>query len=329
METRTLGETPLEVSRIGLGLAALGRPGYITLGHGDDLASGRDVATMEHRAHAVLEAAWDAGVRYFDAARGYGRAEEFLASWMVRGGQQATVGSKWGYEYTADWQIEAESHEVKDHSLEMLERQFSESQAILGERLRLYQIHSATESSGVLDRSEVLERLGRIKEETGIAIGLTLSGPDSMRVLDQALSMEVDGEPLFDAVQATWNVLEPSLTGALRIARYEGLGVIVKEALANGRLTERNRDLTIAASRAVLRGEADRLGCTIEQLALAAALAQPWADCVLSGATTVEQLSSNLRALDVRIDEQSRQAVAEVAEPVAQYWETRSRLTWN
>ena len=41
---------------------------------------------MEARGHAVLDEAWAAGVRYFDAARSYGRAEEFLARWLARGG---------------------------------------------------------------------------------------------------------------------------------------------------------------------------------------------------------------------------------------------------
>ena len=30
----------------------------------------------------VLDAAYGAGVRYFDAARSYGRAEQFLGSWL-------------------------------------------------------------------------------------------------------------------------------------------------------------------------------------------------------------------------------------------------------
>jgi len=37
MERRTLGDSALLVTPIGLGLAALGRPGYINLGHADDL----------------------------------------------------------------------------------------------------------------------------------------------------------------------------------------------------------------------------------------------------------------------------------------------------
>jgi aryl-alcohol dehydrogenase-like predicted oxidoreductase len=79
------------------------------------------------------------------------------------------------------------------------------------------------------------------------------------------------------------------------------MGVIVKEALANGRLTDRNRDPDFAARRALLAREAERLGATVDALALAAVLAQPWADVVLSGATTVAQLRSNLRALEIAL----------------------------
>ena len=66
---RTLGNTDLEVTPIGLGLAALGRPGYINLGHSSDLAGHTDVESMERTAHAVLDAAYAGGVRYVDAAR--------------------------------------------------------------------------------------------------------------------------------------------------------------------------------------------------------------------------------------------------------------------
>src|ERR1700676_422336 len=116
MESRTLGKTELLVSPIGLGLAALGRPGYINLGHAADLSRDYDIRVMEAHAHAVLDAAWQGGVRYFDAARSYGRAEAFLSTWLrARGLSQAnlTIGSKWGYTYTADWQVSAQRHEVK------------------------------------------------------------------------------------------------------------------------------------------------------------------------------------------------------------------------
>ena len=127
---RTLGSTPLEVSQLGVGLAALGRPGYINLGHASDLAGRTDEAAMEAHAHAVLDAAYAAGVRYFDAARSYGRAESFLGSWLTARGfapGEVTVGSKWGYTYTAGWRIDAEVNEVKDLSLATLRRQQAES----------------------------------------------------------------------------------------------------------------------------------------------------------------------------------------------------------
>ena len=134
MATHALGTTGLQVSRLGLGLAALGRPGYINLGHAEDLARDYSVATMEQHAHSVLDAAWAGGVRYFDAARSYGRAEQFLGNWLrLRqiSPAEVTVGSKWGYTYTANWQVEAEKHEVKDHSLPVLQRQWQESQTHL------------------------------------------------------------------------------------------------------------------------------------------------------------------------------------------------------
>jgi aryl-alcohol dehydrogenase-like predicted oxidoreductase len=64
-----LGSTGLTVSRIGLGLAALGRPAYINLGRQDDFGSERTVAAMERRCHAMLDQAYAAGVRYVEAAR--------------------------------------------------------------------------------------------------------------------------------------------------------------------------------------------------------------------------------------------------------------------
>jgi aryl-alcohol dehydrogenase-like predicted oxidoreductase len=90
---------------MGLGLAALGRPGYINLGHASDLAGRTSVASLERLTHSVLDAAYERGVRYFDAARSYGRAEAFLAAWLEQRGLgpgEVSVGSKWGYTYVAN-----------------------------------------------------------------------------------------------------------------------------------------------------------------------------------------------------------------------------------
>jgi aryl-alcohol dehydrogenase-like predicted oxidoreductase len=331
MQFRQLGRTGLTVSRLGLGLAALGRPGYINLGHADDLRHDYDIAAMEARAHAVLDAASAAGVRYIDAARSYGRAEEFLAGWLTArtiAPAALTVGSKWGYTYTAGWQVDAAHHEIKEHSLETLERQLAESRGWLGPHLDLYQIHSATLDSGVLDDRAVLDRLARLRAEP-LAVGLSLSGPHQADTLRRALEIQVDGVRLFDTVQATWNLLDPSAGPALREARDAGLAVIIKEALANGRLTARNTAPAFAAARRRLDDAAERLGCTVDALALAGALAQPWADVVLSGAATLEQLASNLGALRVPWDGDVTADLSAIAEEPQRYWATRAKLEWN
>ena len=92
------------------------------------------------------------------------------------GPDDVTVGSKWGYTYTADWHVHAKVHEVKDLSAATLRRQLDESQELLGNHLRLYQIHSATIESGVLDDPEVLFELGKLRA-SGMAIGFTATGP--------------------------------------------------------------------------------------------------------------------------------------------------------
>ena len=318
-------------SRLGLGLAALGRPGYINVGHGDDLGSNREQAAMRERAHTVLDAAYDAGIRYFDAARSYGLAERFLGSWLARRGiapADVTVASKWGYTYTAAWRVHAETHEVKDHSFAVFARQLAETRSELGRHLDLYQIHSATLESGVLEDAAVIDALAAAKE-SGLRIGLSVSGPRQADTIRRALAVRRDSVRVFDAVQATWNVLERTAEPALRAAHDEGLSVIVKEVLANGRLTPRGIAGIPPDACEVIRAEAIRLDVSIDALALAYALAQPWASVALSGATTVEQLESNLTAQRVELPRDTLNQLAGLAMNAEAYWASRSALAWN
>jgi aryl-alcohol dehydrogenase-like predicted oxidoreductase len=175
---------------------------------------------------------------------------------------------------------------------------------------------------------EVLKELARLREG-GWRIGLTLTGPAQAETLRRAMAARIDGVPLFDTVQATWNLLERSVGDVLAEAHSAGMGIIVKEALANGRLTVKNDDPNFAAKREALQSQAARLGCSLDALALAAVLARPWCDVVLSGAATVEQLRSNVGALSVAWDDEAEGALAEMAEPTGAYWATRAGLAWN
>jgi aryl-alcohol dehydrogenase-like predicted oxidoreductase len=315
-----LGSSGLAVSRMGLGLAALGRPGYINLGHASDLAGHTSVESLEQLTHSVLDSAYERGVRYFDAARSYGLAESFLASWLERRGlgpAHLGVGSKWGYTYVADWRVGASVNEVKDLSLKTLRRQLAESRELLGRNLRLYQIHSATIESRVLEDRAVLSELARLRE-SGMSIGLTVTGPRQGETIDRVL--EVGG---FDTVQATWNLLEQGAGDALAAAHAVGMGVIVKEALANGRLTARGDVSELA-------GAASDAGTTPDALALAVVLSQPWADVVLSGAASADEMESNLTALTLELDSQRiGELLAAVHQDSSSYWRERSGLSWN
>lgn len=320
----TLGPGGPAVSRIGLGLAALGRPAYITSGRDADLPD-RSVDALRGRSFAVLDAAYTAGVRYFDAARSYGRAEEFLGEWLTaRGHPDAVCGSKWGYRYTGDWRLDADKHEVKEHSLAMFSTQLAETRALIGPRLALYQVHSLTEDSPLLGDAVLLAALGSLRD-TGVRIGLSTSGPAQAVTLRRALAAQAGGRPLFSAAQVTWNLLETSVAPAAAEAARAGWAILVKEGMANGRLAPGDG---LGGPPEALARVAAGAGTGTDALALAAALAQPWATVVLSGAVTPAQLAGNLEALSLAADVVAGVCELGLAEPPAEYWARRSARPW-
>src|SRR5258708_24186200 len=282
MPVTTLGPGGPVVSRIGMGLAALGRPAYITTGRAHDLTD-RSVPAMRARTFCVLDAAYDGGVRYVDAARSYGRAEDFLAGWLAdRGHADVVVGSKWGYRYTGGWRLDAAQQEVKEHSLAMFTSQVGETRGLLRDGVALYQVPSVTPDSGLLGDRALLAALARLRAE-GVLIGLTTSGPGQADTLRRALPVTVDGQPLFSVAQVTWNLLEPSVAPAAAEAAAAGWTILVKEVLANGRLAPGGDGPGPPAPLAALA--AAREG-TPDAIAIAAALANPCAGVVLAGAGT-------------------------------------------
>jgi aryl-alcohol dehydrogenase-like predicted oxidoreductase len=315
---RELGQSGIATSSISLGLAALGRPGYLNLGHGEDFDD-RSVEAMENRAHEVLDVAFGAGVRHFDAARSYGHAEDFLGAWLRSRSvapRSVTISSKWGYAYTAGWRVDADPPEVKDLSVETFRRQLAETRERLAQYMTLYQIHSATLSSRVLDDAEVRGELAALRSD-GVAVGLSVSGTEQAATIERAVHTG-----WFDTVQATWNLLERSAGDALSSAHEAGIGVIVKEALANGRLSPRGAVVPLVRA-------ARRLGVSEDALAIAGVLARPWVDPVLRGATTTAQLQSNLAALDIRWNAGLEDELSSLTEATGQYWQTRSELPWT
>jgi aryl-alcohol dehydrogenase-like predicted oxidoreductase len=298
--------------RLGLGLAAVARPAYITSGRAADLGRDRGVVALRSHTWAVLDGAYSAGVRYLDVARSYGRAEEFLAGWLAAHPEVDDV--------------EIGSHEVKDHSLAAYREQIAQTRALLGYRLGVYHVHSATLDSGALDNPELHRAMAELRD-SGVRVGISTSGPGQADAVRRALGISVDGAALFTSFQSTWNVLETSVAGALAEAAAAGARVIVKEAVANGRLAPGGQDSSSGSVRAFEL--AASLGVPVDQLAIAAALAQPWTWRVLSGAVNPLQVASNTAAASLRLPEETLAELATLAEPAAEYWAARSSRAWR
>ncbi|GLZ14489.1 aldo/keto reductase [Actinomadura sp. NBRC 104425] len=306
--------------RLGLGLAALGRPAYINVGRGDQLPDGRGVEEMRAATWDVLDAAYEAGIRWVDAARSYGLAEEFLGGWLdARGHDDVVVSSKWGYAYVGGWRMDADVHEVKEHSLDRYRAQYAETRGLLGTRVSVYQVHSLTHDSPLFGDAALQAALAEAAEE-GVRVGFSTSGPRQGETVRKAMELQVSGRRLFDTVQSTWNLLEPSVGDALREAHEAGAHVLVKEAMANGRLAVRPPE--------AVREVAARHGVGPDAVALAAVLAQEWAGTVLLGAVSPAQLKSNLAAVTVSLGEEELAQVLGSAVPPERYWAERSALPW-
>jgi aryl-alcohol dehydrogenase-like predicted oxidoreductase len=316
------------VDQMGIGLAALGRPAYITAGRDRDVGAARSVQDMRARTAAVLDAAYAGGIRYVDTARSYGHAEEFLAAWAGSRPEitDVVVASKWGYRYVGQWRMDAAAHEVKEHSVAAFTDQLRDTRALLGDRLNLYQVHSVTEDSPLFGDAHLQRALADLRD-TGVRIGLSTSGRRQADALHAALELHVNGAPLFSSVQSTWNLLEPSVGSALSEAHGAGVAVVIKEVFANGRLAPGSGDTAPGVLRAAQM--ANDLGIELDQLAIAAAVQQPWCPRVLSGAVTVSQVESHLAGADFELPPTAIEALTELAEDPADYWSARARRSWN
>ncbi|MCH5598915.1 aldo/keto reductase [Niabella ginsengisoli] len=315
-------------AKIGLGLAALGRPEYINIGK--TRASDKTEIAFKENAFKVLDAAYKAGVRYFDTAPSYGKGEQFLYEWSVnKADKDIVLGTKWGYTYIANWEIGfSGNHEIKEHSISKLSEQWRFSKKLLP-LLKIYQIHSATLESGVLENDEVLNYLAELKEQFNLKIGITTSGFNQSDIIKKAVSIKIDAKPLFDSFQITYNILENSTHQILKQLIADHKTVIVKEALANGRIFPNKeyvhyqnlyKDLTVLAGKYKVGTDAIALRFCMDYL-------HP--ETVLSGASSVHQLQENLKANRFKLSEEELNTLKIHSVSSVDYWNERSQLEWH
>lgn len=312
-------------NKLGLGLAALGRPGYINLGHHQNIGPDKSKEAMYFQAEKVLNFAYQSGIQYFDVARVYGASEEFLSKWIRKQNQfNGYVGSKWGYEYLADWKIDTDVHERKDHSAAFLKQQWVETRLNLGKNIDLYQIHSVTPESNVLNDRNVLNELQNIKK-SGIEIGISTSGSSQAETIKKLLEIN-KVENLFTFIQCTINILEQSCQQILIEASESKINIIAKEIFANGRLSAANKEFH-QKEILILRNLALDLNLSLEELSLIWAYQQKYINIVLTGAATVEQLQSNIDAISKK--DLTLPNLLELGTSKESYWQSRKSLKWN
>ena len=318
MEQRALGRSGVEVSRIILGCGNFGGIGSAPAFFG--------AGESEAEAHALMDAAWEAGVTTFDTADAYGggRSESFIGSWLrskapeVR--ERIVLATK-----TFNPMAEGDDSGL---SAQRIRRQIQESLERLGvDGVPLYLAHAMDPEIPVAETIGTFAQLvdeGTIKAYGGSNVDAAW--------LEEALR---HGRPAW--AQNSYSLLErEDEEEALRICIREGLGYTPYSPLAGGWLTGKYRrsEAPPAGSRMTLRPDAylhfqdDRVFDALEAfeerarerdtspaaLAIAWLLGDPNVTAVIVGPRRPEQLRPALEALDLRLDPSEREELAALFE---------------
>ena len=234
MPTTTLGPGGPVVSRIGLGLAALGRPG---LHH--RLAAPATCPTAAWPGCGPSPSpCWTAltppgSVRRRGPFLRPGRGVP--GRWLTaRDHPDVVVGSKWGYRYVGDWRWTRTSTRSRSTRWPCSPPSWPRAGPCSGTgsrctrctRPRWTRACSTTRPAGRPGRAAGARCAGRADHQR--------ARPG--RHPPPRAAVSVDGQPVFGAAQVTWNLLEPSVGPAAAEAAAAGWPILVKEAVANGRL---------------------------------------------------------------------------------------------
>ena len=313
--------------QLGLGTAALGRPQYINLRQ--ENTSDFDLQAFKSNSFNVLDKAYQLGIRYFDTAPGYGIAEKIVLDWLqTKNDETIKIATKWGYTYVANFDAKAKVHELKEHSLAKLNEQWEVSKDIAS-HLQVYQIHSATLETKVLENKSVLERLAFLKGEHQLQMGITTTGANQVEVIKRALDVSVDDIQLFDAFQVTYNILDQSVMSISGELTRQNKTFIIKEALANGRLFRNKKFNHYSKLFDYLEALAHKYQVGVDAIALHYCGNNIPESMVLSGASNHVHLEGNIKAKSFTLSEDEFQQLNAFRISEAMYWDERKLLAWN
>jgi len=315
-------------SKIGLGTAAIGRPSYINIRDGSS-RNEFSYDTFYRQGIDMLEYAYEKGIRYYDTAPGYGIAEKMILNWKKeKEDVEIEIATKWGYTYIGNLHPNDTEHELKEHSILKLNEQWKQSKALMPQ-LTTYQIHSATFETGVLENKEILQRLLELKDAHDLKIGITTTGANQVEVLKRALDIEIEGRNIFDTFQVTYNVFDQSLKSIASEFLDQKRRLIIKEALANGRVFPNEKFGQYKEAYHQMSRLSEKYDVGIDAIALRFCIDSIPVYKVLSGATIKEHLDSNLKSNTFELEESDINLLKSMAITPDEYWTERKQLTWN
>jgi aryl-alcohol dehydrogenase-like predicted oxidoreductase len=314
MEHRALGRSAVEVSRIVLGCGNFGGIGSAPAFFGAGEAEGE--------AHALLDAAWEAGITTYDTADAYGggRSESYLGSWLRSKGQEVRDRIVLTTKTFNPMSAGADS----GLSAARVRRQVETSLERLGvDRVDLYLAHAMDPDTPVAETIGVFDELvaaGKVRAYGGSNVDAAW--------LEEALR---HGRP--DWAQNSYSLLDRGdEADVLPLCARVGLGYTPFGPLAGGWLTGKYRrgEEPPAGSRMTLRPEPylhlqeDRVfdaleafaerarerGTTPAALAIAWLLSHPQVTAVVIGPRRPDQLKTALEALRLELSPPEHEQLA-------------------
>lgn len=203
METRKFGNTGLEVSLLGAGLAEIGN---------------RLSLADEAQAGAVLNAALDGGINFLDTSACYGISEELIGRTIAHRRSEYTLATKCGH-VAGDYQGEPWTASTITDSIDRSLKRMKT------DHLDLVQLHSC--GVDILEKGEVIEALVAARK-AGKTRFVGYSGDN------EAAAWAIDSG-LFDTLQTSFNLVDQrARTRLFPRAKAKGMGIIVKRPIANG-----------------------------------------------------------------------------------------------
>jgi D-threo-aldose 1-dehydrogenase len=286
MRTRTLGRGTVAVTELSFGAAGIGN---------------LYAAVDDEQAYAAVEAAWDAGVRYFDTAPHYGlglserRLGEALrerprAAYTVstKVGRLLEPGDGVGDDLANGFAVPATHRRVWDFSADGVRRSLEDSLTRLGmDRVDVVYLHDPDDHAEQAFR-EGYPALEKLRSE-GV-VGAIGAGMNQAEMLTRFV-VDTDVDAVLCAGRYTL-LDQRALTALLPAAAARGTSVVVGGVFNSGLLADPRPGSTYdyaAAPRDILdralrlKGLAERHGTTLRAAALAFPLAHPAVTSVLVG----------------------------------------------